>query len=147
MEPTHIATQDFAHGGIGLFTDTSQQCKDLFGKSPSAIIVTRPDTYLRFLKLLAGKEHLLHKLAVRDLWPRSLGVETRVSILNLVDITNRMYRRVLQGILEKKCISLLYVNQQHPSVATCTTWDDRMQRTVSELLNLELTPMILPRFG
>ena len=43
-----IATTDSAHGGLGLFSDTSQQCKDLFGNSPSAIIVTKPDTYLKF---------------------------------------------------------------------------------------------------
>ena len=46
--------------------------KDLFGQSPSAITVTRPETYLKFLKLLEGKEHLLHKLAVRDLEQVSL---------------------------------------------------------------------------
>ena len=62
-----IATKDPRDGGLGLFKDSSQQCKNLFGKSPSAIIVTRPDSDLRFLKLLEGKEHLLHRLAVKDL--------------------------------------------------------------------------------
>jgi hypothetical protein len=66
-----ITTKDPALGGLGLFKDSSQQCKNLFGKSPSAIIVTRPDSDLRFLKLLEGKEHLLHKLEVRDLEHRS----------------------------------------------------------------------------
>ena len=47
-----IATKDPRVGGLGLFGDSSQQCKDLFGKSPSAIIVNRPDTDLNFLKLL-----------------------------------------------------------------------------------------------
>jgi hypothetical protein len=78
-----IASKDIAHGGIGLFRDTSQQCRGLFGKSPSAIIATKPETYLKFLKLLEGKEHLLHKLAVRDLEQILLGVEARADILNL----------------------------------------------------------------
>ena len=42
---------------------------------------------------------------------------------------------------------LLYVKQQHPSVATSTTWDDLMQKAMAEILNLELTPLILQRFG
>ena len=37
-----IATKDPAYGGLGLFRDSSQQCKNLFGRSPSAIIVSRP---------------------------------------------------------------------------------------------------------
>ena len=45
----------------------------IFGHSPSAIIVIRPETYLRFLKLPAGNERILHKVAVRDLDQRSLG--------------------------------------------------------------------------
>ena len=107
-----VASKDLAHGGIGLFRDTSHQCKDLFGNSPSAIIGTRPETYLKFLKLLEGKEHLLHKLAVRDLEQRSLGVETRAAILNIGGIKNRICRRVLQDIVEK-CMFLLYFNQKH----------------------------------
>ena len=62
-----IATKGLAEGGLALFRDCSQQCKDLFGTSPSAICNSRPDTDLEFLKLLAGKEHLLRKLAVEDL--------------------------------------------------------------------------------
>ena len=137
--------KDPAHGGIGIFRDTSQQCKDLFGKSPSAIIATKPDTYLKFHKLMEGDEHLLNKLAVRDLEQRSLGAETRAAILNLGDIKNRICRKVLQYILEK-CMFCLYFNEQHPSVATSTAWDDLMQRAVVDILNLELTPLILRRF-
>ena len=32
-------------------------------------------------------------------------------------------------------------------MATSTTWDDMMQRAVAEIPNLELTPLILQRFG
>ena len=141
-----IATKDLALGGLGLFRDTSQQCKDLFGKSPSAIMVTRPDTDLKFLKLLAGKEHLFHQLAVRDLEQRSLGAETRAAVLNLGDVKSRIARRILPEILEK-CMFLLYFNQKHPSMATSTTWDELMQKGVAEILNLELTPLILESFG
>ena len=141
-----IATKDPRDGGLGLFKDSSQQCKSLFGKSPSAIIVTRPDSDLSFLKLLEGKEHLLHRLAVKDLEQRSLGVETRGAILNLGSIQSRIRRRVLQEILEK-CMFLLYYNQKHGSVASCTSWDELMQKAVSETLNLEITPQILQRFG
>ena len=71
----YSATKDPAHGGIGLFKGTSQQFNYLFGNIPSAIIATRPATYLRFLKLLEGNEHLMRSLRVRDLEQRSLVVE------------------------------------------------------------------------
>ena len=64
-------------------------------------MVTRPETDLKFLKLLAGKEHLFHQLAVRDLEQRSLGAETRAAVLNLGDVKSRIARRILQEILEK----------------------------------------------
>jgi len=98
-------------------------------KSYSAITDTKPETYLKFLKLLEGKDHRVHNLAVRDLEQKSLGAETRAAVLNVGDIKNRMYKRVLQEILEK-CM-FLYVNQKHHSVATSTTWDDLMQRAVA----------------
>ena len=85
-----IATTGPAQGGLQLFRDTSQQCKDLFGKSPSAIIVTRPDTDLQFLKLLEDKEHVLHRLAVRDLEQRTSSPDTRAAVLNLGDINQRI---------------------------------------------------------
>ena len=78
-----IATKGPGQGGLGLFTDSSAACKNLFGKSPSAIIVSRPDTDLQFLQLLQGKEHHLHRLAVKDLEQRKLGAETRSAILHL----------------------------------------------------------------
>ena len=110
-----IATKDPALGGLGLFRDTSQQCTDVFGQIPSAIIDTRPDTYLRFFKLLEGKERLLHKLAARDLAQRSLGVEIRAVVVHLGDIKNRiLQKRVLQDILEKSML-LLYVLQPEAS--------------------------------
>ncbi len=108
--------------------------------------MSRPDTDLRFLTLLEGKEHLLHRLAVKDLEQRSLGAETRGAILNLGSIQSRIHRRVLQEILEK-CMFLLYYNQKHEQVASCTSWDELMQKGVSEILNLEITPQILQRFG
>ena len=98
-----IATKNCADGGLGLFRDSSQQCKNLFGRSPSAIIVSRPDTDLNFLKLLEGKEHLLHRLAVKDLEQRSLSAETKAAVLNLGTIKSRICRRVLQEILENAC--------------------------------------------
>ena len=141
-----IATKGLAEGGLALFRDCSQQCKDLFGTSPSAICITRPDTDLEFLKLLAGKEHLLHKLAVKDLEQRTLSSETRAAIVNLGNIDARINRRILQEILER-CMFLLYYNQKHPSVASSTSWDVLMQRAVSEILNLDITEKVLQRFA
>ena len=98
-----IGTKNPADGGLGLFSDRSQQCKNLFGKSPSVIIGTRPDTDLNFLKFLEGKEHLLHRLAVKDLEQRSLSDETQAAILNLGDISKRIGRRSCRSSWRNAC--------------------------------------------
>ena len=112
-----IATRGPGEGGLELFRDSSAACKNLFGKRPSAIIASRPDTDLQFLQLLEGKEHLLHRLAVKDLEQRKLGAETRSAVLHLGNIQLRIRRRVLQEILER-CMFLLYYNEAHPTVAS-----------------------------
>ena len=140
-----LATRDPGDGGMGLFRDGSQQCKDIFGKSPSAICDSRPETDLNFLKLLEGKEHILHRLATKDLEQRTLSSDTRAAILNLGDIKNRICRRILQEILER-CMFLLYFNGKHSSVACATTWDQLMSKAVFLILNLEIEPLVLERF-
>ncbi len=40
----------------------------------------------------------------------------------------------------------MYYTQKHPLAATSTTWDELMQMAVVEILNLEPTPLTLPRF-
>ena len=130
-----IAVQPSGFGGLQLFRDGSAQCKNLFGCSPSAIILTRPDTDLQFLKLLSGKEHLLHQLASKDLEQRSLGKDTRAAIESLGDLQQRCYRRILAEILER-CMFLLYWTAKHSNVATNTSWDDLLHRASTIILDL-----------
>lgn len=130
-----IAVQPRDLGGLQLFRDGSAQCKNLFGCSPSAIILTRPDTDLQFLKLLSGKEHLLHQLASKDLEQRSLGKDTRAAIESLGDLQQRCYRRILAEILER-CMFLLYWTAKHSNVATSTSWDDLLHRASTIILDL-----------
>ena len=122
-----MATRSVPHGGLGLFADSSQQCKDVFGKSPSAIVDNRPETDLNFLKLLEGKEHLLHAMATKDLEQRALSADTREAIMHLADIKGRIHRRILQEILER-CQLLYYWSGKHPSVASEIPWDELMER-------------------
>jgi hypothetical protein len=141
-----LATRTPADGGLGLFRDGSQQCKEVFGKSPCAIVDNRPESDLNFLKVLEGKEHLLHTMATKDLEQRSLNADTRAAILNLADIQDRIFRRILQEILDR-CLFLYYWSGKNPSVACETSWDELMKRAVSLILNLEITPQVLERFG
>jgi len=140
-----LATRSLPDGGLDLFRDGSRQCQEIFGKSPSAIVENRPETDLNFLKLLEGKEHLLHTMATKDLEQRSLSADTRAAILTLADIKARIHRRILQEILER-CMYLYYWSGSHPSVACETSWEDLMQRAVSLILSLEMTPQVLERF-
>ena len=141
-----LATTSREAGGLGLFTNSSQTCKDIFGKSPATIVVSRPDTDLNFLKFLQGKEHILHRLAEKDLEKRSLNADTRAAVLTLGNIKARIHRRVLQEILER-CMFLLYYNQKHPYVATSTSWEELQQKSVSEIVDLTVTHVVLERFG
>ena len=81
-----LATRSIPDGGLGLFRDGSHQCKEISGFRPSALVDNRPETDLNFLKLLEGKEHLLHTMATKDLEQRALGAETGAAILILGDI-------------------------------------------------------------
>ena len=143
-----IATRAPADGGLGLFADGSRPCQNLFGASPSAIIVSRPETDLNFLKLLRGKEHLLWRLASKDLEQRpNLGSETTRAVLNLGDLKQRIQRAILCEIIER-VFSLLYENQKnHRKVAENTSWDQFMQRASGLILDLEITEEPLPRLG
>ena len=140
-----LATRSVRNGGLGLFADSSQQCKDVFGKSPSAIVETRPETDLNFLKLLEGKAHLFHAMATKDLEQRSLSAETREAILHLADIKGRICRRILQEILER-CQFLYYWSGKNPSVASECSWDELMEKAVSLILSLEIEQRVLERF-
>ena len=115
------------------------------GRTPCAIVDGRPETDLNFLKLLEGKEHLLHTMATKDLQQRDLNADTRAAILSLGDIKSRILKRILQEILER-CQFLYYWSGKHPSVACETSWDELMQRAVSLILSLEITPKVMERF-
>ena len=141
-----IATRDPRDGGLQLFQDGSAACHRLFRASPGAIIKTRPETDLTFLQFLRGKEHLLHKLATKDLDRRtSLGVEAVRAIANLGDIKQRIYRAVLGDILER-CMFLKYWNSNHDKVASAMSWDQLVGKATSVILDLEISPAFLQRF-
>ena len=140
-----LATLAPADGGLRLFNDGSRECKRVFGHAPSAIVENRPETDLTFLKILEGKEHILHRLATKDLEQRSLSTESRGAILNLGDIKGRIRRRVLQEILER-CMYLHYWSGKHPAVASDSSWDVVLQTATSLNLSLEITPGVLDRF-
>ena len=129
------ASSETAPGSARKFSD----------RAPCAIIDGRPETDLQFLRLLSGKEHILHKLATKDLEQRTLSDDTRAAIMSLAGIQGRIHRRVLQEVLER-CQYLYYWSGKHPSVACETSWDDLMQEAVSLILSLDITTKVLERF-
>ena len=141
-----IAIRDPRDGGLGIFKDGSRACKEVFGNSPSAIIQNRPETDLNFLKFLQGKEHILHRLATKDLEQRALSADTRAAVASLGNIDLRIRRRVLLEILER-CMYLYFWNGKHKVVASSTSWDALVQKAVSLILDLECTPRTLEKFN
>ena len=140
-----IAVQPRDKGGLGLFKDGSVKCKEIFGKSPSAIITTRPETDLKFLTFLRGKEVTLYKLAQRDLDQRELSAATVKAVASLGNITQRIKRSVLAEILER-CMFLLYWNAKHNMTASSTSWDELVQQAEHQILDLTICDRVLLRF-
>jgi hypothetical protein len=140
-----IAIQMPAAGGLNLFKDGSPACKRIFGSSPSAIVLTRPETDLNFLRFLAGKEHILHKLAKRDLEQRTtLGQDVVNAVQNLGDISNRIRRSILSEVLER-CMFLAHWSGKHAMVATTTSWEALLGDATTTIMDLEVTPEVLKR--
>ena len=137
----NLAVKSKAAGGLALFKDGDSGCKHIFGKSPSAIISSRPETDLKFLQLLKGKEHVIHKLALKDLEQRKLSHEVEVAVLNLGDIDQRIRRAVLCEILER-CMFLTPWHGKHPRLvaSTCPSWADLMDTTCDAIRDLKITP-------
>ena len=103
-----ISTQEPRDNGLGLFATSSKACKDVFSKSPAAIVKNRPETDLHFLQLLKGKEDIFHRLASKDLEQRtSLGPETKRAVLNFGDIELRIFRTIMSEILHR-CLFLYF---------------------------------------
>ena len=142
-----IAVSPREQGGLALFTNGSRRCKDIFGTAPGSIITTRPETDLQFLKLLRGKEHVLHQLASKDLEQRTkLGAETVAAVASLGDITQRIRRTIICEILER-CFFLAHWSGKHQMIAMQDSWTDLVNRATGLLLSLSVSPEFLQRFG
>jgi len=141
-----LAVRTPAQGGLDLFRDGSRHCKEIFGKNPSAIISTRPETDMAFLKLLKGKEHVLHQLATQDLTQRNLEVATQTAVMNLGDITQRIKRVVLCELIGR-CMFLLYWSGKNSKVASVSSWEDIMAEATTTIWDLKVTPEVLERFS
>ena len=140
-----IATRAPGDGGLQLFRLGSRADKNLFGCSPSAIISTRPQTDLNFLKLLQGKEHLFHRIAARDLEQRpTLEADTKKAVECLGEIQLRVNRSILAEIIER-CLFLMHWNAKHNKVVERTSWDELHNQAVSHILNLEISEHVLGR--
>ena len=108
------------------------------------IITTRPETDLRFLKLLRGRESQLHKLCCKDVEQRQLAESTHTAIANLGDLVQRLKRVTLVEILER-CFFLLYWNAKHGNVASSTSWDELLERAQNLITDLGITRHTLSR--
>ena len=120
--------------------------RDLQEGPPSTIIASRPERDLNFLKVLRGKEHVLHRLALKDLEQRHLGAEAGRAVRDLGDVNLRIKRTVLGDILET-CVFLYYWNREHRKVALSTSWTQLLGKATEIILNLEVTSEFLVRFG
>ena len=141
-----LATKAVPEGGLNLFRDGSQACKDLFGQRPCTIVTTRPETDMKFLEFLKGREHLLHRLATKDLEQRSLSTETQEAVRNLGDMKLRIQRMILAEILHR-CLFLYYWSGRYTTVTERSSWDALLERGSCFILDLQISPELLGRWG
>ena len=141
-----IATQDPRDHGLGLFATSSKACKDVFSKSPAAIVKNKPETDLHCLQLLKGNEDIFHRLATKDLEQRtSWGPETNRAVLNVGDIDLRIFRTIMSEILHR-CLFLYFWSCDHPLVAAECSWDELFDRAKHQIFDLAVTKEVLQRF-
>ena len=141
-----IGVQPPAQHGLGLFRDSSRACMAIFGSSPAALVSTRPETDLRFLRLLRGKEDVLYRLASKDLEQRpDLKDETKAAVASLGNIRSRIKRSILCEVLERSMF-LYHWNGKHGKVATRTSWDELLNRAQDIIMNLGIDSYTLARF-
>ena len=135
-----IAVKSSADGGLDLFREGSEACKAVFGTSPASIVDGRPESDLKFLQFLRGKEVILSQLALKDLEQRPNLVEaTRKAIRNLGSVQKRLCRVVLCEVLER-CLYLARWNSKHQYIAECASWEELIAAATSKILDLALTP-------
>ena len=96
-----IAVSNPEDAGLALFKEGSPEYMAIFKKAPEAIISDRPETDMKFLQLLHGKEHTLHTLATQDLTLRSLSPDTISAVANLGAISLRIQRAILAEVLQR----------------------------------------------
>ena len=139
-----IATSSIQAGGLGLMQDMSEECRALFGKSPSGIIHQRPDSDFNFLSLLRGKEHQLHRLAVEDLRQRDMADSTKNAVESLGRMDERVQRTILCEVL-KRCLFLQFHTYRHERLIMRTSWTELSERASQLIGDLKPTEEVLER--
>ena len=95
---------------------------------------------------MSGKEHVLHKIALKDLEQRTnLGAETTAAVARLGDISLRIRRAVLTEILER-CLFLANWSGKHHTIARALSWPDLVAKATDIILNLSVSEACLERF-
>jgi len=142
-----IAVNRQADGGLALFREGSQACKDVFGTSPGPVVDGRPESDLAFLQILKGKEVTLHKLCLRDLEQRpSLCPTTATAVRDLGSTLQRLQRVVLAEIVER-ALFLARWNSRHQHLIECTSWEELLKTATDKILDLTLTLETATKMG
>ena len=142
-----IAVRSRADGGLALFADGSPECKRIFGVKPDSTIEGRPDTDLHALQVLFDREQTLYQCARKDLTQRvSLDAAKVDAVAALGNIERRLFRAILMEILDR-CMFLAMWNSKQNHVAKHTSWGALVKTTTEHILNREVSPSALKRFG
>ena len=141
-----IAVTPKRDGGLGLFKDGSPACHQVFRLHPQAIIDLRPDSHLRVLKLLRGREDVLFQCASQDLKQRELAASTVRAVADFGSIEKRLQRSILCEVLER-CMHLMVQNQKHPHLVLHDSWDAMTSQFTKSILGMEISASVLKRLN
>ena len=106
-----IATSPVDAGGLGLFGEMTLEHKNIFKSLPDGIVEGRPESDMRFLAFLRGKEHVLQHVCEHDMTQRDLAEGTQDAIRMLGDLAGRVKRSIAAEVLAARrgCTSVAAV--------------------------------------
>ena len=141
-----LASLPVLEGGLGLCEELSPSHKRYFGTAPGSIVDGRPESDLRFLEFLRGREHILHLVASRDVEDRKLSEGTSAAVNLMGNHTGRAQRSVAAEMVHRALYLHRWVNV-HKRIAGSMTLDELSSQAKGILQDLSLDDETVARLG
>ena len=141
-----LATHSREDGGLGLFSEGSAEYQRVFGTMPGTTLEDRPESVMRFLVFLRGRERTLAALAAKDVQARDLGDGAQAAAAALAD-PQGCAQRSLMGELLHRGLHLARYGNITKRLASDQPLGDLLASAADRLLSLEPGQEVMGRLG